>query len=498
MDGDTSTGEADGAVTSRPVTGGRFANLGQLLAGELVHAWPLDLVNAAAITAGVLTHSVVIWFHIVFLVQAVAALLLPFRRFALRCAFWTAVSAALVAVSVVQGHTPAVELSELPLLTMVLILVYLGAQARAHVVDQLTKAQQEIIERSQHELDSLRHQVEQAQRLELLGRASLSSAHDLRNVFSVINGCAEELNQEMYGRRAATRVLEIMNATDRASAIVSDLQETGLQRPMDDGPIDLRAMVSHLEPLLQRLTPPAIQLSMSTTNDPVCVRMDRTSLLQILMNLVVNATDAIDGAGRVTVRCEREVLPSGPGAVLSVSDTGRGIPEEVREQMFEPGFTTKAGAHSGLGLATVRRLVDRWQGTIDIDSTAVSGTTVRVVLPLFDGTERRRALVVVDDAGARQLLVAALAELDVDVTEVGDSLEACDAIMGQPPADYVVLDEAAASDPGLARVARLSDVRCVHVLAGSGQAGHRLPTDRAGAADVVRVLRQRRMHLAAI
>lgn len=166
--------------------------------------------------------------------------------------------------------------------------------------------------------------------------------------------------------------------------------------------------------------------------------------------------------------------------------------------MFEPGFTTKAGAHSGLGLATVRRLVDRWQGTIDIDSTAVSGTTVRVVLPLFDGSERRRALVVVDDAGARQLLVAALAELDVDVIEVGDSLEACDAVMGQPPADYVVLDEAAASDPGLARVARLSDVRCVHVLAGSGQAGHRLPTDRAGAADVVRVLRQRRMHLAAI
>ena len=119
-------------------------------------------------------------------------------------------SAALVGVSVVQGRTPAVELSELPLLTMVLILVYLGAQAGGHVVDQLTIAQQEIIERSHHELESLRHQVEQAQRLELLGRASLSSAHDLRNVFSVINGCAEELNDEMYGRRAATRGLEIL------------------------------------------------------------------------------------------------------------------------------------------------------------------------------------------------------------------------------------------------------------------------------------------------
>ena len=170
MNGDTSTGESIGsAVPARTSRAGRFSNLGQLLAGDLVHAWPLDVINAAAITAGVLTHSVVIWFHIVFLVQAVAALLLPFRRFALRCAFWTAVSAALVAVSVVQGHTPSVELSELPLLTMVLILVYLGAQARAHVVEQLTVAQQEILERSQHELESLRHQVEQAQRLEMLG-----------------------------------------------------------------------------------------------------------------------------------------------------------------------------------------------------------------------------------------------------------------------------------------------------------------------------------------
>ena len=92
--------------------------------------------------------------------------------------------------------------------------------------------------------------------------------------------------------------------------------------------------------------------------------------------------------------------------------------------MFEPGFTTKAGAHSGLGLATVRRLVDRWQGTIEVDTSASNGTRVRVELPMFDRTERRQALVVVGDAGARQLLVAALAHRDIDVFAAGDALQA--------------------------------------------------------------------------
>ena len=98
----------------------------------------------------------------------------------------------------------------------------------------------------------------------------------------------------------------------------------------------------------------------------------------------------------------------------------------------------------------------------------------------------------------RQLLVSALAELDVDVIDVGDTLEACDIVMGKPPADIVVLDETAAADPSLTRLAKLSDVRCVHVLGDGDDADSRSPVDRAGAADVVRSLRQRRPHLTSI
>ncbi|MBI5087996.1 MAG: hypothetical protein HZB15_03760 [Actinobacteria bacterium] len=483
------TGTGDAGSSAR-----RFLHLDELgrrLAGDLRHAWTLDVVNAVAISVGFLTHSVVVWFHIVFLVQAVAALLLPFRRFAFRFAIWTTVSAALVAWSVVLGDTPSVELSELPLLTTVLVLIYLGAQARAHVVQQLIDAQQLEAKRAQHELESLRHQIEQGQRLELLGRASLSIAHDLRNVLSIIGGAADELNDEMHGRRAVNRVLEILNATDRALAIVSDLQLAGRQRPITDGPVDLHAMTDHFEPLLRRLTPKSITLQMSCTDQNVCVRIDRTSLLQVLMNLVANATDAIDGPGTITVTCDR-VMRHRPGAatprtsaVLTVSDTGRGIPDTVLARVFEAGFTTKAGDHSGLGLATVWRIVDRWQGSIDVESSPGSGTTVRVELPLFDEYERRSALVVIADPRARRLLVDELVELDFDVIAAGDALEACDLVGERRIVDVALLDDSSASDASLAKLAQLSDVRHVRILGDGHDPERRVPTSPVDAALVV-------------
>jgi signal transduction histidine kinase len=468
-----------------------FDELGRRLAGELRNAWPLDVVNAVAISVGFLTHSVVVWFHIVFLVQAIAALVLPFRRFAYRFALWTAVSAALVAWSVLLGETPAVELSELPLLTTVLLIIYLGAQARAHVVEQLIEAREAEAQRSQHELESLRHQIEQGQRLELLGRASLSIAHDLRNVLSIIGGAADELNDEMQGRRAATRVLEILNATDRALAIVSDLQLAGRQRPVTEGPVDLHALSEHFEPLLRRLVPKSIMLHMSCTEQNVCVRIDRTSLLQVLMNLVANATDAIDGWGTISVSCDR-VVRHRPGtaaprstAVITVSDNGRGISDSVLARVFEAGFSTKEGNHSGLGLATVWRIVDRWQGSIDVESSIGNGTTVRVELPLFDEFERRTALVVVSDVRARRLLVDELVELDFDVVAAGDALEACDLVTERAIAHLAVLDEASAVDPSLSKLAQLDDVLHTVVLSDGGDPAHRAPASPVDAALVV-------------
>jgi signal transduction histidine kinase/CheY-like chemotaxis protein len=480
-----------GQVVPRPRRFVPFDELGRHLAGEVRRAWPLDVVNAVAITAGVLSHSVVVWFHIVFLVQALAALVLPFRRFAARLAVWTTVSAVFVAWSVVRGETPAVELSELPLLTTVLILIYLGAQARSHVSTRLVQAERLEVERSQHELESLRHQIEQGQRLELLGRASLSIAHDLRNVLAIIGASAAELNEEMQGRVALNRVLEILNATDRALSIVSDLQLAGRQRPINEEPIDLRAMTNHFEPLLRRLTPKQIDLHVSCTDHPVCVRMDRTSLLQVLMNLIGNATDAIDGEGSIWVTCERVIRhrPGSPAprttAVLTVADSGRGIAGVDLAKVFEAGFTTKSGDHSGLGLATVWRIVDRWQGSIDVESSPSGGTTVRMEFPLFDEFERRRALVVLDDAVARQLLADELSELDFEVLTAADALEACDLLLQQPVLTVAVLDSRCAADVSFARLARLDAIRYVSILGENEDALRRIPANPVDAALVV-------------
>jgi signal transduction histidine kinase len=462
----------------------RRTHFEQHLVAELRHAWPLDATCAMAMTIAVITRSVVVWFHIVFLVLALAALVLPYRRFVVRLAVWTTISAALVAWSVVGGHTPAVELTELPLLTAVLVLTYLGAQARGHVVDRLTLTQADLVARTENELEALRHQLEQAQRLELLGRASQSIAHDLRSVFTVINGCATDLNDEMRGRRAIGRVHEINAATERGIGIVSDLLLSGRRRAEIAGPVDLDEVTQHLEPLLRRLTGRMVTLRLARGGDPVLAQIDRTSVLQILMNLVVNATEAIDGTGCITVTCEQVVWQQ-PGstpraiAVLTVADDGSGIPDEAAGMIFESGFSTKGDDHSGLGLATVCRIVERWGGSIDVQSTPGKGTTVRVELPLHQ--DARRAVVVIADDGARALLATELEASGYEVLATDCPLDACDLLADVASVELAFVDGPSSTDQSLQSALESRHVRRSTVLDGQSTHSHqRLPVDRHG------------------
>lgn len=485
---DTADDGTAGAVPSRARPASRQrTSVEQRLSGELRHAWPLDLVNAAAAIIGVLTQSVVVWFHIIFLVLALAALVLPFKRFVVRLVGWMAVSAALVAWSVVGGHTPRVELSELPLLFAVLVLAYLSAQARGHVVQRLEATQTELVARADNELEALRHQLEQAQRLEMLGRASQSIAHDLRNVFTVVNACTADLAEEMHGRKALARVMEIANASDRGVSIVNDLLMTGRKNTVD-GPVDLGDVVQHLSPLLQRLTGPRVKLRLECGPTPVRASIDRTSVLQILMNLVVNATEAIEGPGNISVSCERITTstpsePSGSFAVLTVVDDGPGIPADVAARMFESGYSTKGLDHSGLGLATVWRIVQRWGGRISVDSAEGRGTTVRIELPLREVASVRSAAVVLSDATARELLTAELVGRGYRVAAAAYALEACDVVADVGAIELALLDEHAADDPSLHHVARLDQVGVV--VLGSEPAPKRLPRTRDEARDLL-------------
>ena len=139
---------------------------------ELRSTWPLDAGLALAAVLAVVTGAVVLWFHVIFVLVTVAALMLPFRGFVTRFAIWVSTSVGLVVWAVIFREVPSDELTELPLMSLILIIVYLGAQARARAVTDLKRTQEVLLTRTELEVDGLRHQLHQAQRLEMLGRAS--------------------------------------------------------------------------------------------------------------------------------------------------------------------------------------------------------------------------------------------------------------------------------------------------------------------------------------
>jgi CheY-like chemotaxis protein len=302
-----------------------------------------------------------------------------------------------------------------------------------------------------------------------LTRANRAIAHDLRNVFSVVNACAADLYDEMHGRQAATLVLEILNAAERGLLAATELLQAAQAEPGSAPPLDLVRQVHELWPILQRVAPPEIVLEVVPSVSAAWAAVDRTSLLQILMNLVANASDASGAGGpiRVIVSRTRRTVERGRGievASLLVSDEGSGIDSDVLDRVFDEGFSTKAGLHWGLGLAVVRRVVERCGGWIDVRSVPGHGTTVEAQFPLAEPDQTGVAVVVVRDDLRRLWLADALASFGAVVVAAPDALEACDLMGGGRIPDIALLDQSAASDRGLREVARLDQAHHLIVL----------------------------------
>ena len=304
--------------------------------------------------------------------------------------------------------------------------------------------------------------------LEQLARASRAIAHDLRNVFSVITACAVDLYDEMHGRQAAALVLEILNAGERGLLAATELLQAGRTEPEVVRPIDVVRQVAELQPILRRLAAPTVTVELAAATSAAWASIDRTSLLQVLMNLVANASDASSEGSTVTVgvaRARRQDIGGSWNDVvaLSVTDRGAGIPAATMSKMFDDGFSTKEGPHWGLGLSVVRRVVDRCGGWIGVESAPGIGTTMRVELPFVEPEQTGLALVVVRDDLRRLWLADSLSALGIEVIAVPDALEACD-VVGRVLPDIAVLDAQAAADRGLRHIARLDDVPCPILL----------------------------------
>ncbi len=319
----------------------------------------------------------------------------------------------------------------------------------------------------------LEEELLQSQKMDSLGRLAGGVAHDFNNLLTVIRGYADVLSRELSeGDPRSAEVREIRRAADRATALTRQLLALSRRQVLVPREVDLNALVQEMEQMLRRVIGENFSIATVRGPDVGLVRADPGQLEQVLLNLAVNARDAMPGGGRLTIDTARMVLaapreepatrgvPPGDYVVLRVTDTGIGIDRETQARIFEPFFTTKPlGEGTGLGLSTVYGIVQQSGGAITVESEVGAGTTFRIFLPrLSDGvvastetlatgiprpTRRRRntVLLVEDDEGVRQLTRRILEDFGFGVLEARNGAEALAHLdAGSPRIDAVVSD----------------------------------------------------------
>ena len=222
------------------------------------------------------------------------------------------------------------------------------------------------------------------ERMNALAMLGAGLAHDLNNSLATIRASAELLAEDIHaGARPSDRDLDrILVASDQAAGLSRRLMSFGREQP--HGTLDLRDEIHGMEDLLRMLVPRRVQLRFALGQGIFLVSSTRSHLEQILVNLVSNARDAIGGEGSISIELVRANGSTGPEALLRIEDTGSGIPEETLGKLFEPFFTTKdPGRGTGLGLCSVKALVEQDQGRIEVASHLGLGTTFTLRFPLL-------------------------------------------------------------------------------------------------------------------
>jgi PAS domain S-box-containing protein len=231
---------------------------------------------------------------------------------------------------------------------------------------------------AERERERLEAELQRGRRLESLGRLAGGVAHDFNNLLAVIRGYAEFLENQVESEEIRADVEEIRRAAERASALVHQLLLFGRREQVSPAVIDLNSVLRDLERLLRRTLGEQIELISSFSDDLQPVRMDPGQVEQAVVNLAVNARDAMPDGGRLEIRTSNYE----DGVLLEVADTGRGMVPETASRAFDPFFTTKKkDAHSGLGLATVYGIVEEAGGGVEIESEPERGTTVSIRVP---------------------------------------------------------------------------------------------------------------------
>jgi two-component system, cell cycle sensor histidine kinase and response regulator CckA len=334
----------------------------------------------------------------------------------------------------------------------------------------------------------LEEQLRQAQKMEAVGRLAGGVAHDFNNLLTAISGYAQLLRGELEpGDARVEEVDEILLAGERAAALTRQLLAFSRRQVLQPRALNLNESIEELRGMLGRLIGEDVVLT--TVLDPKLdlVRADPGQLTQVLMNLAVNARDAMPHGGTLTLETRNVTLDqtfaaahegvrAGPHVMLSVSDTGAGMDAETQAHLFEPFFTTKVvGRGTGLGLATVYGIVRQSEGSIELRSAPGLGSTFEICLPQAPVGERATAglapvggpdrghetiLVVEDEASVRKLAVSVLQRQGYAVLEADGPGQAT-AISAEHggPIDLLLTDVVMPGGNGADLAARLTELR---------------------------------------
>ena len=344
----------------------------------------------------------------------------------------------------------------------------------------------------------LEEQLLHSQKMEAVGTLAGGIAHDFNNLLTAILGFAQLAQQQAQTLaddpsaetlvrdigELRTDLDELMKAGERASLLTAQLLTFSRRQVVNLRDVDANAVLQDVERMLRRLIGERITLSTGLADEALPVRVDQGQIAQVIVNLVVNARDALPAGGNIRVQSQRVSLsqpadaplaglPVGEWVMLTVSDDGVGMSPDVVSRAFEPFFTTKpVGEGTGLGLSTVYGIIAQGGGRVFIESVPGSGTTVRVVLPRYESSERplratpqsaavlasgERILVVEDEAGLRRLVALILTRRGYVVTAASDGAAALDVLASATTGYDLVLTDMVM--PGVDGIALAKEIR---------------------------------------
>lgn len=320
------------------------------------------------------------------------------------------------------------------------------------------------------EQKKMEFQFVHSQRMQAVGQLAGGVAHDFNNLLTAMIGfCDLLLQRHSPAEQSFSDIMQIKQNANRAAGLVRQLLAFSRQQSLQPKVINITDTLSDLSALLRRLLGPSIDLKVKHARDLWAIKVDKGQFEQVIINLAVNARDAMENKGVLKITTSNhnnkknfvqnhDTMPPGEYVLIELEDTGSGIALDIIDRIFEPFFSTKAvGSGTGLGLSTVYGIVKQTGGFIFVDSILNKGTNFRIFLPrhiakeiedvqqyedkaLNDLTGTARILLVEDEDAVRMFAARALKDKGYDVVEAGDGLDAIDVAKENPDIDLIITD----------------------------------------------------------